>query len=140
MAIVRKINGEIVLDDPEALGVIRAVEKHNCKLFLYANADRVQHFVNRIKEQGLSADEVVIVLLNVDDPNGKALAEVLMPGFNWQEIRDRGEQPVARGLASRIPLTGILETFDTEAASKLRDWKDIAVIVVDRGVAEIFGT
>ncbi|MFA6458978.1 MAG: hypothetical protein WCV79_01090 [Candidatus Paceibacterota bacterium] len=137
-AIVRKVNGKLVLDDPEALAVARAIAKSNCRITLEQNADRVQHFKNRIRERGLSAEQVLIVLLNVDDPHGGPIAELLMPGHNWQEYRDKGEVPFARGLAQRSGIEEIIGKFDTEAAKKLSETKDIAVAVVDHGVAEVF--
>jgi hypothetical protein len=137
-AVVREIDGQLVLDDPDAVAVIRAVEKHNCRNTLELNADRVAHFKKRLAERGMTADQAVIVLLNVDDVHGGPLADALMPGFNWQEIRDRGEIPFARGLAMREGIQEALGTFDEEAAAKLRDMTDVAVVVVDRGVAEFF--
>jgi len=47
MAVVREVNGQVVLDDPVALGIIHAVEKHNCRNTLEMNADRVVHFKRR---------------------------------------------------------------------------------------------
>jgi len=137
-AVVREINGQLVLDDPIAVAVIHTVEKHNCRNTLELNADRVKHFKNRLAERGMTADQAVIVLLNVDDVHGGPLADALMPGHNWQEIRDRGEIPFARGLAMREGIQGALDTFDKEAAEKLQGMTDIAVVVVDRGVAEVF--
>lgn len=137
-AVVRKMGGQLVLDDPDALAVIRAVEKRNCKNTLELNADRVAHYKNRLEERGMTADQAVIVLLNVDDIHGGPLANILMPGYNWQEIRDRGEVPFARGLAMREGIQEALGTFDKEAAKKLRGTKDVAVVVVDHGVAEVF--
>lgn len=135
---VVEIDGQLVLDDPDALAMIQAVGKHNCKGTLDMNADRVMHFKNRIEEKGLSSSDAVIVLLNVDDANGAMLADVLMPGFDWQEIRDRGEVPFARGLADRNGIQESLGFFDNDAATKLRDMTDVAVVVVDHGVAEVF--
>ncbi len=137
-AVVREINGQMVLDDPVALIVFRAVEKHNCKNTLELNAERVKHFKQRVIERGMTAEQVVIVLLNVDDMIGGEIAEILMPGFNWQEIRDRGEVPFARGLAGREGIQDVLEAFDKEASTKLRKMKQVAVVVVDHGVAEVF--
>src|SRR6185436_4774477 len=62
-AVVCRVGGRLVLDDPTAVAVV--------------------------------------VLLNVDDVHGGPIADMLMPGHNWQEIRDRGEVPFARGLAMR---------------------------------------
>lgn len=131
---------EIVLEDPIAVDFIRAVEKHNCGNFLEANLDSVERFKRRAHERQLSPADVVVVLLAVDDPNGSALADILMPGCDWQTIRDRGEVPVARGLAGREGIQRALEIIDPDAAQKLREWvcDQIAVVVVDRGVAEVF--
>jgi len=92
-----------------------------------------------MKDGGRSPSSVVIVLINVDDVHGGPIAEALMPGHDWQEYRDRGELPVARGLAGREGIEAVLADFDKEAAVKLKVTKGIAVVVVDHGVAEIFG-
>ena len=137
-AVAHRINGQMVLDDPDAVDMINAVGKHNCKNTLGINADRVEHFKQRLAELGMTADQAVIVLLNVDDIHGGPLADVLMPGHNWQEIRDRGEIPFARGLAMRKGIQKALSAFDKEAATKLRGMVDVAVVVIDHGVAEVF--
>jgi hypothetical protein len=141
-AVVREIDGQIVLDDPEALVIIQAVNIHNgkenCRNTLGMNADRVEHFKNRLAERSMTANDAVIVLLNVDDVHGGPLADALMPGYNWQEIRDRGEIPFARGLAGREGIQEILGGFDEEAAKKLQAMSGVAVVIVDHGVAEIF--
>lgn len=138
MAVVREVGGKLVLDDPVALAVAHAVEKSNCRNTLELNTDRVEHFKRRLTERGLTADKAVIVLLNVDDVHGALLADILMPGYNWQEIRDKGEVPFARGLAMRDGIQGALSTFDKDAAKKLKETKGVAVVVVDHGVAEVF--
>ena len=137
-AVVREINGQLVLDDPDALAVIHAVGKHNCRNTLELNADRVEHFKRRLTDRGMTPVQAVIVLLNVDDVHGGPLADALMPGHNWQEIRDKGEVPFARGLAMRDGIQEALGTFDNDAATKLRSMSDVAVVVVDHGVAEVF--
>lgn len=137
-AVVREVDGQLVLDDPVAVAVISAVEKHNCRNTLDLNADRVEHFKRRLTERGMTPDQAVIVLLNVDDVHGGPLADVLMPGHNWQEIRDKGEVPSARGLAMRDGIQEALGAFDKDAATKLQSMSDVAVVVVDHGVAEVF--
>lgn len=137
-AVVREIDGQLVLDDPDVVAVIQAVGKINCRNTLDLNADRVAHFKRRLAERGLTAADAVIVLLNVDDVHGGLLAEPLMPGYNWQEVRDRGEIPFARGLAMRQGIYEALDCFDKEAATKLQGMTDVAVVVVDHGVAEVF--
>lgn len=138
MAIVRKIDGQLVLDDPVALAIIQANGKQNCHNTFTLNADRVKHFKNRLAEKNMTAKDAVIVILNVDDIHGGPIADALMPGFNWQEIRNQGEVPFARGLAMREGIQEILRGFDEEAAKKLQEMSEVAVVVVDHGVAEIF--
>ena len=137
-AVVREVDGQLVLDYPVAVAVISAVEKHNCRNTLELNADRVEHFKRRLTERGMTPDQAVIVLLNVDDIHGGPLADALKPGHNWQEIRDKGEVPFARGLAMRDGIQEALGAFDKDAATKLQSISDLAVVVVDHGVAEVF--
>jgi hypothetical protein len=137
-ATVREVDGRLVLDDPDAVAMIRAVEKHNCRLTAEAVADRIRHFEARIAEKGLSTKDVVITLISADDPHGRPMAEALMPGHDWQTYRDRGEVPFARGLAGREGIQEMIELFDPEAAEKLSRIDGAAVVVVDRGVAEAF--
>jgi hypothetical protein len=80
----------------------------------------------------------VIVILNVDDKNGEDIAEILMPNYNRQEIRDRGETPFARGLTTREGMEKIISYLDKEAETKLKQMEGIAVVVVDHNVVEIF--
>jgi hypothetical protein len=138
MAVVREVDGQLVLDDPVAVAVIQAVDKVNCRNTFEMNTERVVHFKRRVTERGMTAFDVVIVILNVDDVHGGPIAEKLMPGFNWQEIRDRGEIPFARGLAGRNGIQEVLGIFDKNAAEKLGKMTDVAVVVVDYGVAEVF--
>jgi len=136
-AVVRIVDGQIVLDDPDALAMIRAIEKHNCKGMFTLNKERVRYFVDRIRQR-YSPKQVVITLINVDDPHGGPIADMLMPGQDWQTYRDRGEMPIARGIADRKSIEEVLALFDVEAADKLRRNEGVAIVVVDRGVAEIF--
>lgn len=138
-ATVRKIDGQLVLDDPDALAMIRAVGKVNCKGTLTAHYDAVERFMGRFLEADYSPDDVVIVLINVDDPQGRPIAELLMPGHDWQAVRDQGMVPYARGLAGREGMQEVLDLIDKDAAQKLKDAAGkVALIVVDHQVAEVF--
>lgn len=138
MAVVREVNGQLVLDDPDARAVIAGIGKAQCKDTFDLNKDRVEHFKQRFVERGFTADSVVIAILNVDDPNGELIADILMPGTDWQAIRDQGMTPFARGLAARKFIQEALELFDALAAEKLKAVHSLAVVVVDHNVAEIF--
>jgi hypothetical protein len=131
-------DGVLVLDDPQAVAVARAVAKYNCKLLLGFNLERARHFVSRMKERGDSPKDVLITIINVDDPCGGMLADVLMPGHDWQAYRDRGEKPIARGLAAREGIEEALDVIDAEAAKKLRETEGVVIVVIEDGVAEIF--
>lgn len=137
-AVVREIDGQLVLDDPIGLAVARAVEKHHCRATFDANTDRIEHFKDRVAIKGLCPDQVVIVVINVDIVPGGELAEALMPGHDWQQYRDQGMVPFARGLAGRAGMAAFLEDFDKVAADKLAEMPGLCVVVVDHGVAEIF--
>lgn len=137
-ACIRAINGQLVLDGPAALGVFRDVAKHNCGGLFDANAERIQHFARRVQERGLTAQEVVITVINVDDVHGRILADMLLPGHDWQAYRDRGEIPVARGLSGRDGIQGALALIDADAAKKLQEAAGLCVVVVDQGTAEVY--
>ncbi len=137
-AVVREIDGQLVLDDPMAAAMIRAIEKDNCKNTFIVQKDRVEHFKNRMAQKQLSPQDAVIVLINADDVHGTDLAEHLMPGTDWQAMRDNGEIPFAHGLTTKEGMVGILKLFDKEASKKLERMTTTAVVVVDHGVAEVF--
>ena len=139
-------DGELVLVDPEAFGVVMAVAMHNhaislqnCKSILEMNSERVEHFRNRANILEKPASEVVIVLANVDPIYGKAIADLLMPGFNWDEIRSRQETPFARGLAGREFVQSFLKLVDEMAYQKLiAVTSDVLSVVVIDQVCEVF--
>ena len=131
----------VLIPGPTTLGFIKGVERHNCRLTFEAQKDRVEHFKRRITELGKSPNEFVIVLLNVDDPHGRVLADILMPGQDamWQSMREQGQIPFARGLASREPIEHAVTLLDAEIGEKLKGMKDkAAVVVMDHGVVEAF--
>lgn len=134
----RDEHGELVLIDPDAVAMARAVEKHNCKLTFEMHGDRIAHYARRTIDRGDNAADVLIVVANVDDRYGSVLADALMPGADWSEFRERGETPFALGLAGRPGVQDFLDRIDEAAGKKLQHHAGVAVVVVDRGVAEIF--
>lgn len=138
-------DGTLIIEDPAAEGMIAAVEahnysigKHNCKVTFDSQRERVDHFVSRIKERGDDPKDVLITLINADDPKGRPLADALMPDTDWNQFRSNGEIPFARGLAGREGIQEILYDIDEEAAKKLKHIDGIACVVIDSGVAETF--
>lgn len=137
-AYVTIVDGKTVLIDPVGYAVIQAVNKSNCENTYIAEMDRIQHFKNRIAEKELDPNSIVITVINVDSPYGPEIADALMPGHNWQQYRDKGEVPFAKGLAMKEGMIEMIATFDKEASEKITQTKDIPVIVIDYGVVEIF--
>lgn len=134
-----QVGDKIVLDDPDALACAIAVAKHNCRVTLENQRERVEHFKRRGAELGLEPRSFLIVLLNVDDPNGGALASALMPNNeeNWAAMRARGETPFARGIVMRESFEKVLQKYEPEAAAWLARI-DCAVVVMDFNVVEVF--
>jgi len=114
------------------------IGKSNCFNTFERYMDGVERCKVRLVECGLAASYAVIVLVNADDVHGGPIANALMPGTDWQKIRDRGETPFARGIAIREGIQKTLNTFDREAGVKLQNTNGVAVVVVDHGVAEVF--
>ena len=137
-AYVTVIDGKIVLVDPVDYAVIQVINKSNCENTYLDQMDRIQHFKNRITEKKLDPETVVITVINVDSLYGAEIAEALMPGHDWQQYRDKGEVPFARGLAMKEGMVERIAFFDKEAAEKIKQTIEIPVIVMDYNVVEIF--
>lgn len=129
--ITHACDGSLVLVDPDAFALAEALGKGACKNLLAANAERLAHFAERARGRY----DVCFVLLDVDDVRGAALADVLMPGHDWQQYRNRGEKPLARGLATLDGMIGVLEQIQEGLASA---WMhcgddDLPVVVMTEG-------
>ena len=136
---IREIDGQMVLDDPDALALVDAVGKHNCAQTLEQHRERVEHFARRIGERGSTPREFVIVVINVDDQIGRHLTEMLMPGqeATWAAMRACGEKPYARGLAGREGIADLVRTLDPACHERLAAMRT-AALVVDHGTVEAF--
>jgi hypothetical protein len=53
--------------------------------------------------------QFLVACIDVEDPTWRFLVDLLMPGADWQAIRDRGESPVARGVVPRELVASVLE-------------------------------
>ena len=99
---------------------------------------RLAHFARRARAPGRDPTELVIVLLDVDDAVGGALAAALMPGHDWGPTRARGERPIALGLAGKRGVAEVVaRVWGAEWAGKLEDVPadSVAVCVIaDMGV------
>lgn len=125
-----------MIHGPVMMAIIRAVERENVRRILTdSHLDRIRHFEGRIETLGLSPADYLIVALNVDDANGAALADVLMPGYDWSAIRASGAVPFAHGLTSRPALQ---DALTGDAAAELAAIDGAAVLVMDRGIVAAF--
>jgi hypothetical protein len=70
------------------------------------NERRLAELAQRAVERGQTPREVMLVCILVD--HWRELLDQLMPSHDWQPIRDRGEQPIARGTAFRVGLVEVL--------------------------------
>lgn len=141
---VEEVDGQLVLIDPAAEGVIAAVESYNRNQRhmavgdrVMAQAERVQHFVNRAKERGDMAKDVCIVIISAIDPIGEDLAKHLVPECDWQAIIDRGEIPYARGLAGAEGMLALVELHNPAQAGLMKRMMEddvLAVVAVDLGM------
>jgi hypothetical protein len=87
--------------------------------------DRLQNFAHRAKHlHGLANDEVVIVCIKVDS-DWRSIVDDLMPGADWQQFRDIGLEPVARGTAT-FPICEII-------AERLPDVSDVLLETPSEG-------
>lgn len=79
------------------------------------NRERLEHLAFRaITVKGLKPEEFVATCIEVDDPAWTDLANYLVPNGNWQQYRDIGQMPVARGTSMA---EGFLEILSEEVPS-----------------------
>lgn len=76
--------------------------------FAKANRESLLRLSERSKIKSAELNEQFIVIcIDVDDPKWTLLANVLMPGHDWQQYRDQGLKPVARGVVNRESIEAI---------------------------------
>lgn len=93
--------------------------------------ERLQHFAYRaINIRGMQNNEFVVVCIKVDSP-WRDIVDVLMPNEDWQQFRNLGQEPVARGTAS-FALCEIV-------AERLPDIADVVLEKPSAGMAKCIG-
>jgi len=148
-AFIKEKDDQLILNDPVAEDVMRVVADHNkrvgkenCRLIYedLEQQERIKYFAARITQRGLNTNDAVIVLIGVDDVNGRPIVDHLMPGMDqmWQSFRDKGQKPFARGIVLRKEVEELLEFIDKDTSIILKEYNDIAVVVIDSGTADIF--
>ena len=108
------------------------------------NIKRLEQFAFRALQKGSRPDQFIVVCIDVDDPAWTEVVDGLMPGYDWQQYRDRGEKPVARGTAHASGLRGYLGIAvpDIEVAltGPLPDGAARAVVMAEGGASVYFIT
>lgn len=144
-AYVEEIDGQLVLHDPMAEGVIAVVNERNrevayekCQCYFDDSRERVEYFRRRVDKLGLAPKDVCMVILQVDDVHGAELSEILLPNEDWGKTRAQGLEPIARGLVYRSFVHDAVAQFDSWAASELEQNDGYVVLVVAYGVAKVF--
>jgi hypothetical protein len=111
------------------------------ELIYQDSKDRLEHMAFRAIKKGLRRDEFIMVAIDVDDSSWTEVVDLLMPGYNWQEIRDRGEKPIARGSAMAAPLLkylgAVVPDIETALTGPLPE-RAVRTIVMAEGGASVY--
>lgn len=111
--------------------------------FFQPNRERLEQMAWRALQRGLTPEQFVTVCIDVDDPSWTEIVDLLMPGYNWQEYRDRGEKPVARGTAMASIndyLRTVVPGIETALTGPLLDGTVRAIVMAYGGVSVYFIT
>jgi hypothetical protein len=128
----------LVLIDHDALAMIEGADRAACLHTAMLHYKRIQHFASRITERGQTGADVIITVLNGDDPVGARVARLLMPP-NWEApLRAKGMTPFARGLALRTGMQEVLEDRAPETAATMKAIEGIVVLVADHCTINVF--
>lgn len=131
-------DGPIVRDADKALNAEHLARTQAAMEIFQASAERILYFKQRAENTDRSGRDVVITLIDADDPIGRVLADALMPNYDWQPYRDAGQVPVARGLAPKAGVAAFLQQAGyAVAAAELTDTEDLRVLVMHAEVAVV---
>jgi hypothetical protein len=107
-------------------------------LLFHQNKDRLEHMAFRATKKGMAREEFLTIAIDVDDPYWSDLVENLMPGQDFQAIRDRGEKPVARGTVYTDVIIDYLCEVCPDIAPALRSEPPqgfVRAVVLSKGVS-----
>ncbi len=65
------------------------------------NRDRLAELALRAKAKETKESKFVVICIDANDSTWTPLVDILMPGHDWQSMRNRGEHPFARGVVPR---------------------------------------
>jgi hypothetical protein len=125
------LEGEVLLMSEEAR------VRHE---FMLVNAARLAEMAHRaLYVRGLSRDAFVVVCIEVDS-RWRDFVDYLMPNQDWQQYRDQGMKPVARGIVS----SSLCEILSEELPSiknvlmEIPSAGKVKVVVLDTGGATVY--
>lgn len=90
-----------------------------------------------IEGLGLSSQDYIIAVINIEDEIGKVLVKFLSEKKSDEQFHAT-EDFFVRGLAKRVCIQKELNIMDGAMADRLLDTAGIPVIVADNGAIEIF--
>ena len=128
----------IGLHDPLIAEYIDSEAKRRCDNLFMGFSEDIQRYKARFDERGFDPQEVVMVFINVDDDFGAPLADIIMPDHDWQQYRDAGQKPFAQGLTSKPGVMSYLNSINPEMGEELGRAEDLAVVVMDYGIARVY--
>jgi hypothetical protein len=90
------------------------------QLLFDVNRPRLEELAARALAKGHTCRTCVIVCIEVDS-NWRELVDTLMPGHDWQPLRDAGDVPTARGSVGRAGLVELLSLLVPDIAQALKE-------------------
>lgn len=105
-----------------------------------ANRQRLCELAGRAAARGLDGTQIAIVCIQVDS-DWRDLVDHFMPGVDWQKVRARGEEPIARGSVMRDGLVEMLGIAAPDLRKSLAAGPprgEVHVIVLTTGKATLY--
>ena len=105
------------------------------------NEERLAHIAFKAIKRGMGRNEFITVAIDVDDPSWTSVVDILMPNHDWQQYRDRGEKPVARGTVLAEGIVDYLCEVCPDIAFALTDelpQEVVRAVVMANGGASVY--
>ena len=114
---------------------------HDLRNYLFAvQTPRLAHLAYQTLRRGYTPNDIMVVCIEVDDPEWTLLVQHLMPDYDWEKVRKTGQKPLARGIvamALRDYLSAIVPSV-AHAFDLPRKDDEVIVAVMAGGGASIY--
>jgi hypothetical protein len=100
--------------------VERKTSKDNREEFFQLNKIQLERIAFNAINKGNNTKDFIVIAIDVDDKYWTELVEYLIPGYDWNQFRRKGERPVARGFVDSS-ITEYLEKVVPDLAPALKD-------------------